>query len=183
MKASRSEACAPLALEGLGTWGLIRAFLRYSQPRWTCTCSNPVLASIQRATFGPLHIPPPGGGPTRRTTLSSARPSSSSNALSLVPGLPWRRSPSPSIPSRTRSAGQSPWSTSESSPPSGPPRRANPRARCARSSASGYAARDRSPCAVEALQPGGLRLFRISFLTQYHDEVWPVSRISSGSIG
>src|SRR5688500_9767818 len=66
LKASRSEASAPWALDGLGTWGLWPTFLRYSQPRWTCTFSNPVLCSIQRATFGPLHIPPPkaaGGGP------------------------------------------------------------------------------------------------------------------------
>jgi hypothetical protein len=33
-------------------------FLRYSKPRWTCTFSKPFLCAIQRATFGPLHIPP-----------------------------------------------------------------------------------------------------------------------------
>src|SRR5215203_949743 len=67
LKASFSEASAR-ALEGLGTWGLYLALLRYSKPRWTCTFSNPFLLAIQRATFGPLHIPPPtqaGGGPCR----------------------------------------------------------------------------------------------------------------------
>src|SRR5215211_5421056 len=58
LKASLSERSAPLAFDGLGTCGLIRAFLRYSQPRWGCTFSEPVLCAIQRATFGPLHIPP-----------------------------------------------------------------------------------------------------------------------------
>src|SRR5215210_737995 len=89
LKASRSEAEVPLALEGLGTWGLIPTFLRYSKPRWTCTFSNPFLWAIQSATFGPLHIPPPtlaGGGPCRAST-NSASPASSSRALSLAPGL------------------------------------------------------------------------------------------------
>src|SRR5215213_3316491 len=100
LKASFSEASAPWALEGLGTWGLIRTFLRYSKPRWTCTFSNPFLFSIQRATFGPLHIPPPteaGGGPCRASSSSSS-PASSSSALSLAPGLQWRRSPRASTP-------------------------------------------------------------------------------------
>src|SRR5829696_1691211 len=59
LKASRSEGSAPLALEGLGTWGLMPTFLRYSHPLWACTFSKPFLCSIQRATLGPLHIPPP----------------------------------------------------------------------------------------------------------------------------
>src|SRR3954469_5138882 len=96
LKASFSEVSAR-ALEGLGTWGLIPTFLRYSKPRWTCTLSKPFLCAIQRATFGPLHIPPPGGGP-HSASRSSACPSSSSRALLLAPGLACRRSPRPSTP-------------------------------------------------------------------------------------
>src|SRR5215204_980507 len=99
LKASFSESSAR-ALEGLGTWGLYLALLRYSKPRWTCTFSNPFLLAIQRATFGPLHIPPPtlaGGGPCKASSSSSS-PASSSRALSLAPGLEWRRSPRASTP-------------------------------------------------------------------------------------
>src|SRR5215218_1773896 len=99
LKASFSEASAR-TFAGLGTWGLYLALLRYSKPRWACTFSKAFLWAIQRATFGPLHIPPPteaGGGP-RRASSSSASPASSSSALSLAPGLEWRRSPSASTP-------------------------------------------------------------------------------------
>ena len=57
LKASLSEGEAPDALEGLGTWGLMPTFLKYSKPLWAWTFSKPFLSAIQRATFGPLHIP------------------------------------------------------------------------------------------------------------------------------
>src|SRR3954452_3780611 len=99
LKVSRSSESAPWALDDLGSWGLMPTCLRYSQPRWLCTFSIPISCSIQRATFGPLHIPPPPGGASfRRAWRNRAWPSSSTNALSLAPGLPWRRSPSPSTP-------------------------------------------------------------------------------------
>src|SRR5215210_204833 len=88
LKASFSEVSAR-AFAGLGTWGLYLALLRYSKPRWTCTFSNPFLLAIQRATLGPLHIPPPtqaGGDPCRASSKSSS-PASSKRALSLAPGL------------------------------------------------------------------------------------------------
>src|SRR5215207_10852965 len=102
LKTSRSESSAPWALEGLGTWGLIPTFLRYSKPRSGHAPSpNRVpLCYPARHLRGPLHIPPPseaGGGP-HSASRSCACPSSSSNTLSLAPGLAWRRSPRPSTP-------------------------------------------------------------------------------------
>ena len=57
LKASRLEASAR-ALEGLGSCGLIPTFVRYSQLHWAWAFRAPVLRSIQRATFGRLHLPP-----------------------------------------------------------------------------------------------------------------------------
>src|SRR5215210_6189759 len=101
LKASLSCESAPRALEGLGTWGLIPTFLRYSKPRWTCTFFKPRSSSLQSATLGPFHIPPPGGVSSTIARRNRACPSSSSNALCLAPGLEWRRSPSPSTPSES----------------------------------------------------------------------------------
>ena len=57
------------------------------------------LCAIQRATFGPLHIPAPTqAGGLCRARSSSSSPTSTSRALSLVPGLEWRRSPRASTP-------------------------------------------------------------------------------------
>src|SRR5215208_395531 len=102
LKASRSEASAPWALEGLGTWGLLPTFLRYSNPRWTCTFSKPFLCAIQRATFGPLHTPPPseaGGGP-KSASRSCACPSSSSEPSPLHRGFGGGGHRDPPLPAR-----------------------------------------------------------------------------------
>ena len=74
MKASRSSASAPWALEGLGTWGLMPTFLRYSQPRWTCTFSKPSSARSNappsaRSTSPRPEGPPPEEPPEARLAL------------------------------------------------------------------------------------------------------------------
>jgi hypothetical protein len=150
LKASRSSESAPWALDGLGTWGLMPTFLSYSQPRWACTFSIPVFSSIQRATFGPLHIPPPSA------ELAAALPEPPE-----APFAPPRRAtPSPWLrdcraagrqdppPPPTRSVLRSPSSISPNSPPFGPPPGSNPPARCARPSTSGYATPHRWPCGI-----------------------------------
>src|SRR5215207_6714208 len=83
LKASRSESSAPWALEGLGTWGLIPTFLRYSKPRLTCTFSKP-RSSVLSST-----------PPSARST--SPRPAVARRAPLEAPLVrPRRAEPSPS---------------------------------------------------------------------------------------